>query len=616
MGVVLEITSEEAKALKALRAVAAGMKEVEKGGDELVKKTRGATKEQQDLERAALNFLRNTKTPQEEHNRRLEGFNLLLKKGAMTQEEWTAATKKSQRAMEDAANARGSAFGDKAIQQIMGMAQSLGMAVGAVSLLKKGFDEVAEAKNRAAQAARESEVGMATLAQLTNDPKQYAKYVQKAKAIAGRGGAVNEDSEAARLVFLLASMGSFQDADFFASLRASGIVEKPDVIAGAADTLLKAMGKKETGTLRQIVSKGFAASEFTKAKVPELLAASARAGLSGSIIGLSDEEVLAATAIISGPTGDAEAAGTRMGGLASALAKIGAGGIGEGEGGLVDPHQSMKLRKRIRERTGGKDLQLKGKSLIEQVRSIEALGLDPAEIITLLGNKRALEGFVALKLNQEEYGRALKRVSEGNFADLATTRAELPKGIPSVNAARLARTEEAGLTEAAGEAGLGEEKLLREAISANFKRRMVQGKRKMFGFIGGNVGYAMGAAADWLSDLPVVGMPAEQYIWAAYRDKQLEGDPELKAATERYLRRKGYQGWMDSYGPQQVTNSSGEMISTLKTIESHLGEIKKNTAGTAKNTAGSPSRAAVEEPGTHGEKARPGRQSKVHPELN
>jgi hypothetical protein len=108
----------------------------------------------------------------------------------------------------------------------------------------------------------------------------------------------------------LESAGAGQYQELFTQLRAAGIVEQPDIMARAAKTTITAMGEAETGTFRDLVSKAFGASKFSPALAEQLLEAASKSSVSAKGIGLSDEEILAATAVVSSAKGRAETGGT------------------------------------------------------------------------------------------------------------------------------------------------------------------------------------------------------------------------------------------------------------------------------------------------------------------
>jgi hypothetical protein len=393
----IEITGEEAKALRAYRAVCQGQKQMEDGQAAIVSKSRELVKEQESLEKAAKKFFDSTRTPQEQHNKKVQELvalfqkgkidletygrameasraqmakldgttdelaqsvrkaareeeifaqkakqvyemtrtpleqynakmkelNQLLAKGKISQDDYARASRMAGDELQRAGNKGQQAFGAQAAQSLIHFAGELiGITTAATGVIKV-LEEMRKVKEEAAQEARQSEMGMGSLAQLTTDPKRYKQLVAGAKEMFAQGGASSLD-DAAKTVFALESAGLFEQRDIFTQLKSQGVVSDTANLARATKTIMASMGEEETGTARQVISKAFAAGQYAPSYAQDLLPAAARAGTKAKAAGVSDEELLAATAMAAEASGSAELGGTRIASMLKAMGRLGA----------------------------------------------------------------------------------------------------------------------------------------------------------------------------------------------------------------------------------------------------------------------------------------------------
>lgn len=335
-------------------------------------------------------------------------------------------------------------FGSKAMGQLtsyIGGFVSLGAAIGAVV---KSFQAMNRVREEGAQKIRESEMGMAQLTQLAmGDPVKLQGLIRGAKDIYRGGGAATLD-QASRTMFALESAGAggLQERDLFSKLF--GIIKQPDVMARAATTLLTSMGPKETGGLRAIMSKGFAASQFAPATAEEMLEASSRgSGLAG-MLGMRDESVLAAVSLLSQATGSAEQGGTQFASLLTAMVK---------KGGY------------------------KGMSLPQAVRQIQGMGMADEELVKYLGRKEALRGFTTLTGNLPELEKRMGAIGAAQEGDLLGDLIASRQAQPELAAALIERQARAE-AELANQFGVG--RMLSNAAMERFTaERRMQGKNEL-----------------------------------------------------------------------------------------------------------------------------------------
>jgi hypothetical protein len=585
-GVEVVMTSQEA-------ALWAGVMRVAKGFDGMAESIRKASKadkeleaQNKNLESAAKRVFESTRTPLEQHNAKLKELGVLLEKGKINQETFGRAVKNSEGEMQRLESASKSAFGREAIGNVVSFASSLGLIVGPLAAARHAIEEIKRMKEEAAAEARTTEFDWGSLAQLTSDPKKYLELRKKAQDIFKTGGSASQ-SEAIKLVFMMQSTGAAsEDLAYFAELRKKGVLAEPGEMAARAKTIQAAMGRKETGPLRKIVDKALAASEGMQFRAEELIPAAAKAGQFGSYLKFTDEEILTATsklAEISGP----DVAGTQMRSLASALFQIQAGGVGESESGIQDTAAIRQLREKIRKISGGRQLDLVGKNLIEQVREIQRLNLDPASLQKLFGRKEAMAAFSSLAQSDVDYEALLQRVNEANRMDVGMIRAKLPDLAVSTAAARGNRI--AGQEQKVSDEDLGTTQNIRDML---YTLRATQIRERQ-----GLTGTVLNAASSWLFDwtMTTKGFAKEALSYAQGPESEdvygLHGKEDVQSLLRAFID--------DQKVNQDLLRKLNEELQGIR--KSNEG-VEKNTAAVEKNSRGSAGRAAAEDRRTHEER--------------
>lgn len=293
--------------------------------------------------------------------RKTVGANMMVRK---SYRDVDRAVDRHRNKVKQAAAAREKAVGASAVGQLAAFAGAWAAPVAAVHGLISALNELDNKRNAIAQKHLASERGLGSLAQLAmGDPIKLRRLVDAAKQTYAEGGAESMDA-AARQIFSLASAGALKERAFFSQLY--GVADDPAVMARAAATMQTSLGAKETGSMRDIVSKSFAASKFSPASAEMLLQAASRAGSGGRMLGMSDEDILSATAIMATATGSAEEGATTVSSLMTAMTK---------KGGF------------------------KGLSLGEAIRKLDSMGLSDPEMVNFLGRKEGLRAFSVLREN-------------------------------------------------------------------------------------------------------------------------------------------------------------------------------------------------------------------------
>jgi len=274
-----------------------------------------------------------------------------------------------------------------------------------------GLREMDEARQTAAQRQLESKQTLGSLTQLVESDEGVARLVRLSKQIYAHGGGETLD-QAGRVAFSLQSAGLQDSARIFTDMKSTGVVDQPDVMARAVKTMISSFGTEEAGSVNQILSKAFAASKFNPAEVEPLLEAASGAGSFARALKISDEEVLAATALQAEEVGTPSGGGTRVAALLRQIGKITEEGTGEAS--------------------------FEGMDLKEIITEIGRVAPTPGKLTDLLGERsESLAAFRGLQLKMEEYDKVLAEIKRLQDADTAAQKVAMARRIPEVRAAEL-----------------------------------------------------------------------------------------------------------------------------------------------------------------------------------
>jgi len=246
----------------------------------------------------------------------------------------------------------------------MHVAIAAAIAVGTKALIKQNAE-----RERSKELAKESARGMGELGQVARSPAELKMLVNEARKSMLEEGMTRE--EAGRLQFALQSSGKRSQRRTFARLY--GMADPTQMLENV-NTLQGSMGMREgmreTGRSNQVLDKLLTASGATKTNITDLGAAAASAGKTAGMVGASDEELLAAIAVMARGDASADVVSTQVQALAAAAAKSG----------------EIK--------TGG--------GLMDIVSQIEGKKLNEGQLYKLLGRKEAVKGFLGLSQSRGE----------------------------------------------------------------------------------------------------------------------------------------------------------------------------------------------------------------------
>jgi len=417
--------------------------------------SRKSARAEAELEKAAKRVWDETRTPMERHITKLGELNRLVEKGKLDQDTYARAVKQSQAALEAAGNAGQGAFG-KIGGELAGMLTGTLSVAAALNLTRGILNDIDRERKEAAQKQVEAQFDIGKLAQVAdidpNSPEGMRGLAASSDKIFAAGGAQTRGA-AARLVFGAKSAGQVPMAEFFGDLYRSRLVDDPAQMLTAANTIQASMGEKETGNLRGIVSKAFGASLYSPASAESILSAAAEGGIGGRVLGISDEELLAATAEISralakqtGKVPTAAEAGTRVKSLMKGLSRMGGGKMPMDDEDIVDELRAMAAGEDSPSKRKPRfDFVGKGKSLIQMLEEIEAQGLTEPETQKLFGRQEGRQAMGLLMLNRERYGKALAYVRHAEADDEVGKRLTMYKQLPEVSVTSGLAVAKAGL---------------------------------------------------------------------------------------------------------------------------------------------------------------------------
>jgi len=198
--------------------------------------------------------------------------------------------------------------------------------------------------DRLAQKQASASGGLRQLAQLGGgDPGKVRELTAQSREFLAAGGAGDLD-QAAATIFQLesASINTAENRAIFAKL--GGVVGDPAGFAKSARTLQASVGEEETGGIPGILSKAMAASAESPAPADALLKAAALSGAFAGNLGISDEELLAATAISAEKAGGAAAGGRNVKGFLKAIALDPEAARAARDGGIAGAIQNIQAR--------------------------------------------------------------------------------------------------------------------------------------------------------------------------------------------------------------------------------------------------------------------------------
>lgn len=289
---------------------------------------RKLTREAQSVESAAKRAFEQSRTPLERYNDKVRELDELLRKGKISHDTHARSIDQAKQKYEQATQA-GSAWGD-VLEKLVGYGAGFFSVATAINAVTQSIRAATEEAERAAQVVQEGFATRGELVQLVEGRTQeeMREDLNRLRAEAARfrtEGGVPSEALANQVIFALRSTGFMPDADLFRQIGRTGLVssEKLPQLINSMDSLRDAMGQAEVGTVEQMLNKALIAGQVSQTDIQQNLTAAAMAGSGARALGISDEETLAAIAVLTDPLGSAEQAATRMRSLFKSLEKAG-----------------------------------------------------------------------------------------------------------------------------------------------------------------------------------------------------------------------------------------------------------------------------------------------------
>lgn len=498
---------------------------------------------QEILGRQAAAVWAQTRTPLEQHKARLAELSGLLRNGKISQDTYNRAVDQARQAYEGAESAGKKAFGADSLGMLTRYIAGLVSIGTAIKTATSYLNDMQQKAQEAGQRGIDARLGMSALATLTTPGRdaqgrtpdeQMRGFTDRAWKVY-ESGAVPNLTAGADFVFQSQSMGAKpEDEAFFTRIGQAGLVKDLAAFMTSARTMQVAMGEKETGDLKSLAGKAFAAAAKTPLGPQAVLPAAAGAAQYGSALGLSDEEVIAAAGVMSAPAAGekpqakADLAKTQIRALFTALVRFTAGQADTEEGAQA---VSLEQASADAKSTGGLGLTkaqiehlktLKDKSLSEMIRGIASMGLDEATINKMF-SQQAYPAFTQFRADLPAYEQLLANVKTGAKGEAMETAIGVNERNPAILAATLAVQTKAKLEHAEEQRGAVYN--LAEALQGDLKLRM-----KKEGW-SDPAKWASAKVDDWKQWL----MSNESYVESAYKN----ADPELQKKTRTIM------GWSD-----------------------------------------------------------------------
>lgn len=277
--------------------------QAQKATDQFKKSFNGAAKEAEAYGRLITRVFRDGVTPLEKYNRSLADLNALLKAGAISESQFNVYAAKLKDTLDKTkVNKDALTIPSSAITSVIQFATAALSVQSAWNQVKSAIEFAAEEARKAGQVQEESKFSRGSLIQVAKNQQDFDKLEQTALSLYG-SGATQTQSDAFKAVFALRSAGLDADADTFRKVGEKKIVDDLPTLIQSVAKDQAAFGVKETGNTEAVLSKLFAASEYSPANVNDISTRSANLGAIADALKYSDESAKAHIAVLSKAVG-------------------------------------------------------------------------------------------------------------------------------------------------------------------------------------------------------------------------------------------------------------------------------------------------------------------------
>ena len=295
----------------------------------------------------------------------------------------------------DAGKQQEQAFGARAVANLAAYAGGMLSISAGVGFFVTKLKEANQLSDQLAQKQRQAQPALGKLTQLaaTLPPKEAQEYYDRMIAESmktRREGGSPSLEKAYELQFALESAGMQKYRKDIAKLQGTGVVVNAEEMVTNIAALIKNLGVEEVGTFREAVSKAMGASKGAPTEMPAMTLAAAGAGAQARAMGLTDEELFAAAAVLASTTGTGEEAKVQLEGFLKQVEKE---GIAKG-----------KLPA---------GLSIRG--YVEEIDKQLAGGADVRDILG--GRQQAITGYRSLSANMADFNTNLENVNRAAKTD-------------------------------------------------------------------------------------------------------------------------------------------------------------------------------------------------------
>jgi hypothetical protein len=321
---------------------------------------------------------------------------------------------------------------------------------GVVGGIFKTFRDAMALSEEMAAKQRESMPGIGPLAQLAMGDKNRMRELIKSTRESYAQGAGLTLGEAGKMQFEIASANFEKYRREIAELKATSAVPDPIGLVVGAAALETNIGPKAGGFPR-ITSMLMGAAGKSPGEIPNIALASAEAAGTGVFLGLSPQEIMAASAVAAKASGSPEDGGMLMKNLFEGIE-----GAGLQKGGLT-----------------------KRATLTEYMEDIAALEATGKRDYEILGNDlRTYMGYRKLKAGLDIYKQTLGEIDSAVETDMFHSTAEMWKVSPEMIGARAERQSQAGKELAFDREGTFANlaKAVRNDLMVNMQQRQDEGE--------------------------------------------------------------------------------------------------------------------------------------------
>ncbi len=388
--------------------------------------------------READKTLRDTRTSQERYNAQIEKLGTLLKHNKIDQDTYNRAVQKATDAYQDADRSSRRAFGESFSGRITTAIASLTGLLSVSQLIRDTFAAVRQEADELGQVLDDRFGTLGEIGAAASSREEF-RLMKRISSDMLRMGAATSFPEADRIAVALKSAGQLGEAETAGKVARTGLTQNLEDLIKNVTSLQSAFeGFDPTGNMAAMISKAFIAGDPALQSPDEILRAAARAGGLAGSTGVTDEELMAAIAILGRGNVTTERAATLVENVIKKAATLGLGG-----GGFADIIPRLE-------------------------QAIKTSGESPVQF---LQDIQAVQGFESLRANMGQIQDLTKQIVAGNTGQVLQEKLQL---MEAENQSTILKRQSLGrLLATKGETGIAELEQVRDAITAEAENMRV-----------------------------------------------------------------------------------------------------------------------------------------------